>query len=148
MKRLHFIYYAAPLTVALNTLPGMLGGIWRVVVTVVLALVLWGVVWVRLFTNKKLRPEFAILSILPPCCYYLMSVLSPEFRNIFTSPGWQNFNFFLWLVSIFISIRALLPTPKEHQGRLATDSVLIFMSIITTVYGLVCWAGTHASFIN
>ena len=95
MKRLHFIYYAAPLTVALNTLPGMLGGIWRVVVTVVLALVLWGVVWVRLFTNKKLRPEFSILSILPPCCYYLMSVLSPEFRNIFTSPGWQNFNFFL-----------------------------------------------------
>jgi hypothetical protein len=148
MKRLHFIYFAAPLTVALNTLPGMLCGLWSIVVTATLAVLLWGVVWMRLFTNKKLRPEFAIISVLPAASYYIMGQTSPAYREAFCSPGWQNFNFFLWLAAIAVVIRALLPTPQEHRGRLAMDPVFIFMSIITTVYGLACWAGTHADFIS
>ena len=148
MKRLHFIYFAAPLTVALNTLPGMLCGLWSIVVTATLAVLLWGVVWMRLFTNKKLRPEFAIISVLPADSYYIMGQTSPAYREVFSSPGWQNLNFFLWLAAIAVVIRALLPTPQEHRGRLAMDPVFIFMSIITTVYGLACWAGTHADFIS
>jgi hypothetical protein len=148
MKRLHFIYFAAPLTVALNTLPGMLCGLWSIIVTATLAVLLWGVVWMRLFTNKKLRQEFAIISVLPAASYYIMGQTSPAYREVFSSPGWQNFNFFLWLAAIAVVFRALLPTPQEHRGRLAMDPVFIFMSIITTVYGLACWAGTHADFIS
>lgn len=145
MKRLSFIYFAAPLTVALNTLPGMLDGVWRVVVAVVLALVLWGVVWMRCFTNKKVRPEFAVLAVVPATSYHLLRAAGPEYLAAFSTPGWQNFNFILWLAAIVVTIRALLPTPEEYKGRMASDSVLIFMSIITTMYGLSCWVTTHAS---
>ncbi len=148
MKRLHFIYFAAPLTVALNTLPGMLEGTWRIVLASVLSMVLWGVVWMRLFTNKKLRPEFAVISVIPAACHYILSQAAPEYQAVFNSTGWQNFNFFLWIAAIAVMIRALLPTPQEYQGRLATDSVFIFMSLITTAYGLSCWANSHSAFIS
>ena len=135
MKRLSFIYAAAPLTVALNTLPGMLDGAWRVILAGILAIARWAVVWVRVYTNTNLRPEFAILG-----------ACNPEFAATFQTPGWQNFNFFLWLASIIVRIRALLPTPREHKGRLASDSVFIFMSIISVTYGLSCWMTTHVTF--
>lgn len=143
MKRLNFIYLAAPLTVALNTLPGMLGGVWRISAAIIIALALWGVIWCRIFTNKKLRPEFAVMAVVPATSYHLLQAAGPEYMATFNTPGWQNFNFFLWLAAIAVTIRALLPTPEEYKGRLAADSVLIFMSIITTVYGISCWATTH-----
>ncbi len=143
MKRLHFIYAAAPLTVALNAVPGMLGGIWRMVVAGILAVLLWAVVWLRVYTNKRLRPEFAVLAIIPALAYHILAAAGPQYAATFSTPGWQNFNFFLWLAGIFVTIRALLPTPQEFKGRLVTDSVYIFMTIITVVYGLSCWATTH-----
>ena len=144
MKRLNFIYTAAPLTVALNALPGMLDGVWRMLAAGVLALALWAVVWLRVYTTKKLRPEFAIMAVVPALSYHLLGAAGPEYAASFQTPGWQNFNFFLWIASIAVTIRALLPTPQEYKGRLATDSVFIFMTIITVVYGLSCWATTHS----
>ena len=148
MKRLHFIYFAAPLTVALNSLPAMLDGVWSIALTLVLAVALWGVYWIRVYTNKKLRPEVAVMAIVPAASFHILRAAGGAYQAIFNAPGWQNFNFFLWIASIVVTIRALLPTPQEHQGRLATDSVLIFMSIISAFYGIFCWAGTHASFLN
>ena len=148
MKRIHFIYFAAPLTVALNTLPGILEGKAGIILASVLAMLLWGIVWMRLYTNKKLRPEFAVISVIPAACHYILSQAGAEYQAVFSSTGWQNFNFFLWLAAIAVVIRALLPTPQEYKGRLATDSVFIFMTIITTVYGLSCWANTHAAYIS
>lgn len=148
MKRLNFIYLAAPLTVALNSIPGMLGGIWQIVTAIVLALALWGVVWVRIYTNKKLRPEFAVMAIVPATSYHILQAAGPEYMATFNTPGWQNFNFFLWLGAIAVMIRAFLPTPEEYKGRMAADSVLIFMSIITTIYSLSCWATTHANLLQ
>ena len=145
MKRLNFIYAAAPLTVALNTLPGMLGGVWQLVTAGVLAVMLWAVVWLRVYTNRKLRPEFAIMVIVPALGYHILQWAGPEYATTFYTPGWQNFNFFLWLASMFVTIRALLPTPQEYKGRLAGDSVFIFMTIITVVYGLSCWMKTHVT---
>lgn len=143
MKRLNFIYAAAPLTVALNALPGMLDGMWRAVTAGILAVALWAVVWLRVYTTKKLRPEFAILVVVPAMVYHLLGAAGPEYAATFHTPGWQNLNFFLWLASIGVTIRALLPTPQEYKGRRASDSVFIFMTIITVVYGLSCWASTH-----
>lgn len=144
MNRLKFIYLAAPLTVALNAIPGFFDGAWRMAVAIVLALALWAVVWIRIYKTGKLRPEFAILTVIPPLSFYSLLAAGKEFAATFSTPGWQNFNFFLWLGSIFVIIRALLPTPDEYKGKLAADSVFIFMSIITTVYGISCWANTHA----
>lgn len=143
MKRLNFIYLAAPLTVALNAVPACLEGVWRMISAVLLGLTLWAVVWIRLYKTGKLRPEFAVITIIPPLCFYALTAAGPEYAATFKTVGWQNFNFFLWLGSIFVMIRALLPTQDEYKGKLAADSVFIFMSIITTVYGISCWANTH-----
>lgn len=146
MTRLKFIYLAAPLTVALNALPGFLNGVWRIAAALILALVLWAVVWMRVYFTSKLRPEYAVLAIIPAVVYHVMQTIGVEYIATFNTPGWQNFNFFLWIAAIVVTIRALLPSAQEFRGRLATDSVFIFMSIITTVYGISCWATTHAIF--
>lgn len=146
MTRLKFIYLAAPLTVALNALPGFLEGAWRIAAALVLALALWAVVWLRFFYTGKLRPEYAVLSVVPALSYHVLQSVGDDYASIFNTPGWQNFNFFLWVAAIVVTIRALLPAAQEFKGRLATDSVFIFMSIITSVYGISCWATTHASF--
>ena len=145
MNRLKFIYLAAPLTVALNTLPGMVEGVWRIVAAAVIALVLWAVVWIRIYHNGKLRPEYAVLAVVPAVCFHILQGAGPDYLATFSTPGWQNFNFFLWLASRFVIIRALQPTTDEYKGRMAADSVLIFMSIVTTAYSLACWAMTHAT---
>lgn len=145
MKRLTYIYCIAPLTVALNTLPGMLGiGYPGLIVAVVLAVAVWALVWFRIYHTGRLRPEFAVLTVVPVLSYYFIQAAGVEYIQIFNSPIIQNFNFLLWLGSIFVYIRSFLPAPQEYRGRLATDSVFIFMSIISTVYGLSCWATTHA----
>lgn len=146
MKRLSFIYWAAPLTVALNALPGMLDGTWRIIAASVLALALWTVLWFRIYTNKKLKPEFAIMGIVPALCYHILRGAGPEYASTFNSPGWQNFNFMLWVAAAFVIIRALLPTTEEYKGRLAKDAVFVFMCVITIAYHLNCWATTHQIF--
>lgn len=144
MKRLTFIYCVSPLTVALNTIPGMLSdSVLRMIAAIVLALSVWGVVWVRLYGTGKLRPEFAVLSVVPALSYQFILTAGSEYMAIFNSPAWQNFNFFLWLGTIFVYIRAFLPTRDEYKGRLAGDSVFIFMTLITIFYSLSCWATTH-----
>lgn len=148
MKRLSYIYCAAPLMVALNTLPGMLDGTWRIGIAAALGFSLWGVTWLRLYTNKKLRPEFAILAMVPEVNFYALSGAGTEYLATFSTPGWQNFNFFLWAASLFVLIRALLPAPAEYTGRLRSDSVFVLMTIVTLVYGLSCWMNTHCILLN
>lgn len=143
MKRLHYIYCAAPLTVALNAIPVMLDGMWRVVVAVVLALALWTVTWFRVYVNKKIRPEFAIMVIVPALSFHVIQSSGTEYAEAFRTPVLQNFNFFLWLAAMWVTIRALMPTSLEYTGRVARDSVFIFMTIITVVYHLSSWASTH-----
>ncbi|MBR1983035.1 MAG: hypothetical protein IKA23_09845 [Akkermansia sp.] len=145
MKRLNFIYCISPLTVALNTIPGMLSdSVLRMIVTAVLALTVWGLIWVRLYGTGKLRPEFAVLSVVPALSYQLILTAGGPYMAVFNTLGWQNFNFLLWLGSIFVYIRAFLPSKDEYRGRLAGDAVFIFMTTVTIIYSLSCWAATHA----
>ena len=143
MKRLHYIYCAAPLTVALNAIPVMLDGVWRVAVAIVLALALWTVTWFRVYANKKLRPEFAIMVIVPALSFHVIHAAGVDYVEAFATPVLQNFNFFLWLSAMWVTIRAFMPTPQEYTGRVARDSVFIFMTIITVVYHFSSWASTH-----
>jgi hypothetical protein len=143
MKRLHYIYCAAPLTVALNAVPVMLGGTWRVVAALALAVGLWSVTWMRAYTNKKLRPEFAVLVMLPALFHHVIQAAGPEYVATFSTPGFQNLNFFLWLAATVVTLRALLPTPQEYSGPRSRDSVFIFMTIITIIYNFSSWSQTH-----
>ena len=143
MKRLHYIYCAAPLTVALNAIPVMFDGTLRVAVAIALALALWTVTWFRVYANKKLRPEFAIMVIVPALSYHVIQAAGSDYIAAFATPALQNFNFFLWLAAMWVTIRALMPASQEYTGRVARDSVFIFMAIITVVYHLSSWASTH-----
>ena len=145
MKRLSYIYCAAPLTVALNAIPPMLGGTWRIVLAIVLAVALWSVTWFRVYYNGKLRPEFAIMVMVPALSHHIIQAAGPEYVATFSTPAFQNFNFFLWLAATWIYIRALMPTAQEYTGPRARDSVFIFMAIITVIYNFSSWAATHAS---
>jgi hypothetical protein len=121
----------------------MLDSVWRVAVAIALALALWSVTWFRVYANKKLRPEFAILVILPALSFHVVQSSGPDYVEAFSTPALQNFNFFLWLAAMWVTIRALMPTPQEYIGRVARDSVFIFMTIITVVYHFSSWASTH-----
>ena len=143
MKRLQYIYCAAPLTVALNGIPGFLDGMWRGAAAVLIALALWTVTWFRVYANQKLRPEFAIMVILPALCFHVIHAAGEDYIAAFSTPVFQNINFFLWLAAIWVTIRTFLPTPQEYSGPRSRDSVFVFMTIITIVYHLSSWATTH-----
>lgn len=169
MKRLTYIYCAAPLALALNNVPQLCGAWqWQLVCAAALAVGLWAVVWLRLYANKRLRPEFSLLAVLPQAAFYGLRVLqqvSPEAAEAFTgsrdmgviggadgptsivlatspSPFWSNLYFFLWCGACVAGICALLAAPNEEQRPVKNDPLLIAMSILTIAFCLAAWAGT------
>ncbi|MDO5471951.1 MAG: hypothetical protein Q4F35_01310 [Akkermansia sp.] len=146
MKRLNYIYWAVPLYVLLSCgslLTGLLGnGVLMLVVAFTLIIVTWGVVWMRLFTGGRLRPEFAILGVLPHSAYYLATFFQ---SRLFTDPNWQNMFGLSWLVFAIIMIISLRPgRADEHRERVAKDRTFILMSILTVAYSF----ATMSSFAN
>ncbi|MBR5894370.1 MAG: hypothetical protein IKZ13_02365 [Akkermansia sp.] len=146
MKRLNYIYRAVPLFVLLSCGPmltGLLGtsGLMLAVVFL-LILIAWGVVWVRLYTGGRLRPEFAILSVLPHSVYYLCRFFE---SSVLTDKIWQNIYGFTWLAFIFVMLISLRPgKADEKRERVSRDRVFILMAILTVVYA---WS-TMASFAS
>lgn len=166
MKRLTFIYCAAPLALALNNVPQLCGAWqWQLACAAALIVGLWAVVWLRLYTNKRLRPEFALLAVLPQSAFYGLRILqqvSPEAAEAFTtspagiiggadgptsivlatSPVWSNLYFFLWCGACVAGVCALFAAPNEEQRPAKNDPLLIAMSILTIAFCVSAWAGT------
>lgn len=146
MKRLNYIYWGVPLFVLLSCgslLTGLLGtGAAMLAVVFALIIVVWGVVWVRLYTGGRLRPEFAILTVLPHSAYYLATYFNSK---LFTDPTWQNMFGLSWLAFVVIMLISLRPgkTDEKHL-RMAKDSTFIIMAILTVAYA---WS-TMAAFAN
>lgn len=146
MKRLNYIYWAVPLYVILSCgslLTGLLGnGVLMLVVAFTLIVVTWGVVWMRLFTGGRMRPEFAILSVLPHSAYYLAKYFE---SRLFTDMNWQNVYGFSWLAFAAVIIISLRPgRSDERRERVAKDRTFILMSILTVAYTI----STFSSFAN
>ncbi|MBQ8480737.1 MAG: hypothetical protein IJ503_10200 [Akkermansia sp.] len=146
MKRLNFIYSAVPLFVLLSCGPllvGLLGASALMLAVVSLLIIIaWGVVWMRLYTGGRLRPEFGILSVLPHSIYYL-SVYTQT--KVFTDPTWQNIYGLSWLAFVGVMLIALRPgRPDENHSRMAKDRTFIMMAILTIAYA---WS-TMASFAS
>lgn len=146
MKRLNFIYSAVPLFVLLSCGPLLTGllGATAIMLSVVFLLIIiaWGVVWMRLYTGGRLRPEFGILSVLPHSIYYL-SVYTHT--KVFTDPTWQNMYGLSWLAFVGVMLIALRPgRPDENHSRMAKDRTFIMMAILTIAYA---WS-TMASFAS
>lgn len=146
MKRLTFIYSAVPLFVLLSCGPlltGLLGTSALMLVIVFLVIIIaWGVVWMRLYTGGRLRPEFGILSVLPHSIYYLSVFFQTK---AFTDPTWQNIYGFSWLAFVGVMLIALRPgRADENHTRIAKDRTFIMMAILTMAYA---WS-TMASFAS
>lgn len=111
-------------------------------VVIPLIIVTWGVVWMRLYTSGRLRPEFAILSVLPHSVYYLTCYFGSK---VFTDPTWQNMFGLMWLAFVFVMFISLRPgRMDDHHERVARDKTFILMAILTLAYA---WS-TFAGFAN
>ena len=136
MNRLKYIYLSIPLLVLLSCGPlltGLLGTGWALasVITPVILLT-WGIVWMRLYSTGKARPEFAILSILPFAVYYLEKA---EISNILVEPAWQNLYAIMWIAFAVIYIISLRPGHKEDkQLPAAKDQIFLMLCILTVIF--------------
>lgn len=147
MKRLTYIYLSAPLALALNNVPQLCGAWqWQLVCAAALAVGLWAVVWLRLYENKRLRPEFSMLAVLPQAAFYglfnLKHFAPAAAEPLVTSPFWSNMYFFLWCGACVAGIRALLGGPSEEKRPAKNDPLFLLMSILTIAFCIAAWAGT------
>ncbi|MBR5887388.1 MAG: hypothetical protein IKZ07_04170 [Akkermansia sp.] len=146
MKRTDYIYWGVPLFVLLSCgslLTGLLGtGLLMLGVVFTLIVIAWGVVWMRLYSGGRLRPEFAILTVLPHSAYYLATYFDSK---VFTDASWQNVYGFSWLAFVGVILISLRPgKADEKRERVKKDSIFILMAILTIAYA---WS-TMAAFAN
>ncbi|MBR3694956.1 MAG: hypothetical protein IKL98_01815 [Akkermansia sp.] len=136
MNRLKYIYWLTPLMILLSCgrmLTGMLGtgGLMAAVIVPVILLT-WGIVWLRLFSTAVLRPEFAILTILPQSTYFAVKATGTELLH---QPIWQNIYLISWVAFAVVIILSLKPKHKQDKNLpLSKDIIFGMMCILTVVY--------------
>lgn len=143
MTRLTYIYWVLPLFVLLScghTLVGLMGAGWALAVAIPLIMLAWGVVWMRLYSTRLLRPEAAALSVLPHSIYFMAEYSGTSF---FTAPAAQNLYALSWLAFAVVIIMSMrLAKTDGKRLRPSKDAVFILMSLVTIAYSF----GTMASY--
>ena len=143
MNRRTYIYCAVPLITLLGcgvTFVQLTGAGWALVLGCVLAVVTWALLWARLFDNKKFRPEFALLGILPALIYFILTYTGQTGDNSpFTAPVWQNIYFLLILAAVAVQIASFCPGSRDEARRPAHDPVLIFLCVLLIINGFFTW---------
>lgn len=139
-KRLTYIFSALPLLVLLNNIPFFFGGIWQIVVAGILALALWGVVWMRLYATRRLRPEFAVLFVLPQTLAYIILFAGKEDTAYLLTPMVQNLYFLLWMGTVFTGIKSVAAGPWEMPAKGNKDTLYIVMTVLIIAWGLLSWS--------
>lgn len=136
MNRLKYLYWITPLMILLSCgrmLTDILGTGWVLAVVMIpLILLTWGIVWLRLYGARILRPEFAILSILPQSIYFAAKSTGTE---LLYQPILQNLYVLAWVGFAIVMILSLKPKHKEDKNiPLSKDLIFGMMSILTVVY--------------
>lgn len=151
MQRTTYIYRIVPLMVVLSCgrlMEGLLGSWVALIIGCVVAVVAWAVVWLRLYGMRRLRPEFAILSILPQILYFAAKVCPVNLLQEYATPAIQNTYFVVWVAAVSIIIFSLRPGYHDDRRPVAHDPMFIMMSIITLAYGLSTWANYAADIFS
>ncbi len=143
MTRRNYILWAIPLFTLLScgaTFVNMMGSTAALILGLLLALPAWGLVWARLYASGRLRPEFALLAVLPQIFFFLL-MFSEQARTdgTLTAPLWQNIYFLLTLAAIAVQIVSLRPGPQDEQRRPAQDPPFIFLTILIIANGILSW---------
>ena len=136
MNRLKYLYWLTPLMILLScgrTLTDLLGAGWLMAAIIIpFILLTWGIVWLRLYSTAVLRPEFAVLSILPQSIYFVAKGTGTELLH---EPVWQNFYVICWIAFAMVIILSLKPKHKQDKNQtLSKDLIFGMMSILTVVY--------------
>ncbi len=138
-NRFTYICCLLPALFLLNNLPGFFTGGLSLAVAGVLAAVVWVSVWLRLYHTKSLRPEFAILLIVPQMAAYAAIFAGTEAISAFNSALYHNIYTLLWIAAAYVGIRSLRAGSWEKpQG--GKDKVYIMMSFLTALYCFFCCA--------
>lgn len=123
----------------LNNVPGFFTGASALAVAGMLALAVWVTGWLRLYYVKSLRPEFAILLVVPQLAAYAAIFAGEEALTHFNSAFYHNIYALLWIAAAFVGIRTMRAGEWEKpKGR--KDTVYIMMSILTALYSFFCCA--------
>ncbi len=141
MNRLSYIYVAIPLLVLLSCgelLRTVVGG-GLIVVAAALVVITWGVVWLRLYRQRGLRPEFSILCVLPYTIYYIAQQTG---SRIFSDhPMWGNLYALSWLGFIVVGIASV--RPDEVGVRPYRDPVFLLMTPLIILYSISSFFQTY-----
>ncbi len=136
-NRFTYICGILPALFLLNNLPFFFHGVWQLVVAGALALAVWVLVWLRLFILNRLRPEFAVLSIVPQIAAYVCLYLGPEATAPYQDNVWQNFYALLWIGTAFTGICSMRAGAWE-KAKGKKDTVFVMMSVLTALYCFYC----------
>lgn len=137
MNRRTYIYLAVPLFVLLSCgqmFINTLGITWASLLAYVFIIAAWGVVWMRLYSTKLLRPEFAMLTILPHSIYFISKQVD---THIFEQePMWQNLYMLTWIAFAWVSIRSIrstgIDTPRLQPMR--KDPIFLLLVPLILLY--------------
>ncbi len=150
MTRRLYIYWALPLFTLLScgtTFVYKLGNMPALILGMLLALPAWGLVWVRLYSSGRLRPEFAVLSVLPQLIFFLLMYSGQTgAEGAFAAPMWQNLYFLSSLAAMAVQIVSLLPGPQDERRRPSQDPPFIFLTVLVIANGFFSWV-QYASLI-
>lgn len=144
MNRRLYIYLAVPTFVLLGSgafLESVFGDA-VLVVSGMLAVVAWGLVWMRLY-QRNAHPELAVLTILPFVAYYVVHQTgSPVFSNY---PVWANVYALSWAGFAAVAVYSVLPekkggnAPQAHSWR--HDPVFLLLLPLIILFSI-------SSFVN
>ncbi len=144
MKRQTYIYWAVPLFTLLGcgaSFEAAFGATGTLVVGSLIALLTWGLVWMRLYTGGRMRPECAVLSILPQLLFFVLIALGETGENAaFAAPAWQNLYFLLFVASVIVQILSLRPGQADESRTTSQDPVFIILTVLILANGFFSWA--------
>ena len=145
MNRRTYIYLMVPAVMLLNagpTISSFCGASAALIIGAVLALALWTLVWLRLYGmgGRALRPEFAILAVVPQVVFYVLNSLGPEYAEPYLGAPYQTFYLLLWLAGLWVCLASLAPAPKEEPQPLGRDAVRLVVSAFLIFFALSGWS--------
>lgn len=144
MERRKYIYSAIPLFVLLSCGQGMealLGSLGALIVGSIAVLAAWGVMWMRLY-GKGMRPEYAVLSILPHSIYFISRYVDAQCFE--QSPACQNLYALTWLGFAGVSIASV----KEPHLAATKDPVFLLLIPLILFYSFSTFSQYYTALSN
>ncbi len=143
MTRRAYMYCSVPLFTLLgcgSSFVHMAGALWALILSLLLALPAWGLVWGRLYASGRLRPEFAVLSVLPQLIFFILMYSGQHgASSAFAAPAWQNLYFLLMVAAVAVQIISFRPGLQDEQRRPTQDPPFIFLSVLLIANGVLSW---------